>query len=93
MPAKLAKFMKNFCGGKRRGFRNPGFRIREIKGEITLLIGKPARRVEDGNHVEAGDSPARLSIGQRVEQLMEDEKADEKAALKKIAKERGNFEK
>jgi len=57
-----------------------------VKGEITLLIGK----AEDGEARGAADaSSARASIRQRVEQVMAEEKIDEKAALKKVAKERG----
>jgi 16S rRNA (cytidine1402-2'-O)-methyltransferase len=56
----------------------------EVKGEITLLIGKAEKA-----DVEAGDLPARLSIQQRIRQLMSEEKLDEKTALKKVAKERG----
>src|SRR5260370_38111129 len=54
-----------------------------VKGEITLLMGK------------AEEAPAqvfaqsRVSVRQRVEQIMAAEKGDEKAALKKAAKERG----
>jgi 16S rRNA (cytidine1402-2'-O)-methyltransferase len=59
----------------------------EIKGEITLLIGKPPD-IQD-NHVEAGGSPAVLSVARRVAQLMQEEKLDQKNALKKVAKERG----
>jgi 16S rRNA (cytidine1402-2'-O)-methyltransferase len=56
-----------------------------VKGEITLLIGK----AEEGEvRVEIGASP-RFSVRQRVEQIMGEEKVDEKAALKKVAKERG----
>jgi 16S rRNA (cytidine1402-2'-O)-methyltransferase len=54
-----------------------------VKGEITLLIGKAE---------EAGLQPAaefRVSIRQRVEQVMSEESVDEKAALKRVAKERG----
>ena len=54
-----------------------------VKGEITLLIGK----------AEEADSAASAALGvsvrQRVEQIMVEEKVDEKAALKKVAKERG----
>jgi len=68
----------------------------EIKGEITLMIGK----AEEGNvRVDAGDSPAleeqtgrpsqKLPIRQRLAEIMSEEKLDEKAALKKVAKERG----
>jgi 16S rRNA (cytidine1402-2'-O)-methyltransferase len=56
-----------------------------VKGEITLLIGKAD---EDEARVETG-TPARLTVRQRVEQIMTEEKVDEKAALKKVAKERG----
>ncbi len=54
----------------------------EVKGEITLLIAK-----EDSSEPRAA-SPE-LSIAQRVKQIMSEEQADEKAALKKVAKERG----
>ena len=52
----------------------------EVKGEITLLVGKAA---------EGQSAPCRASIRERVEQIMRQEKRDEKAALKKVAKERG----
>jgi 16S rRNA (cytidine1402-2'-O)-methyltransferase len=51
----------------------------DVKGEIVLLIG-PASPEET--------SPATVSIRDRVEQLMRDEKLDEKSALKKAAKEK-----
>jgi 16S rRNA (cytidine1402-2'-O)-methyltransferase len=57
-----------------------------VKGEITLLIGKAE---EHDARVEAGDPARRPSVRQRVEQIMAEEKVDEKAALKKVAKERG----
>jgi 16S rRNA (cytidine1402-2'-O)-methyltransferase len=53
-----------------------------VKGEITLLIGKAE---EKGVEVTAG----RTSMRQRIQQIMVEEKIDEKAALKKVAKERG----
>lgn len=52
----------------------------EMKGEIVLLIG-PAEE-------DKKSAPA-VSIRARVEQLMREEGLDEKAALKKAAKERG----
>ena len=55
-----------------------------VKGEITLLIGKAE---EDARG--AASAFVRLSVKQRVEQIMAEEKMDEKAALKKVAKERG----
>jgi len=54
----------------------------DVKGEITLLVGK----------AEAGaqkSAPVSVSVRERVEQIMADESMDEKAALKKVAKERG----
>jgi 16S rRNA (cytidine1402-2'-O)-methyltransferase len=54
-----------------------------VKGEITLLIGKAE---ETG--MRAAEA-SRVSVRQRVEQIMAEEKVDEKAALKKVAKERG----
>jgi 16S rRNA (cytidine1402-2'-O)-methyltransferase len=53
-----------------------------VKGEITLLVGKaagPGRRAA---------SPG-VSVAQRVKQIMVEEEVDEKAALKKVAKEFG----
>lgn len=56
-----------------------------VKGEITLLIGK----AEEGEaRVETG-ALARQGIRERVKQIMAEENVDEKAALKKVAKERG----
>jgi 16S rRNA (cytidine1402-2'-O)-methyltransferase len=56
-----------------------------VKGEITLLIGK----AEENNAQGAAGASLRLSVRQRVDQIMAEEKVDEKAALKKVAKERG----
>jgi len=56
-----------------------------VKGEITLLIGK----AEESEALVGTDAFVRPSVRQRVEQIMAEEKVDEKAALKKVAKERG----
>jgi 16S rRNA (cytidine1402-2'-O)-methyltransferase len=56
-----------------------------VKGEITLLIGK----AEERDARVGADAPVRPSVRHRVEQIMAEEKVDEKAALKKVAKERG----
>jgi 16S rRNA (cytidine1402-2'-O)-methyltransferase len=53
----------------------------DVKGEITLLIGKP-----DGAE-QAQPSPR--SVGRRVRELMNSDELDEKAALKQAAKEFG----
>jgi len=52
----------------------------EVKGEISLLIGK----------AEAGSEPTiRTGIRERVNEIMQSDQVDEKAALKKVAKELG----
>jgi 16S rRNA (cytidine1402-2'-O)-methyltransferase len=55
----------------------------EIKGEITLLVAK----VEESQQTLS--MPIAVTIRERVNQIIADEKLDEKAALKKVAKERG----
>ena len=52
----------------------------EVKGEITLLIGKAG---------ENESLASRISVRARVEQIMTEDKLDEKSALKKVAKEMG----
>jgi 16S rRNA (cytidine1402-2'-O)-methyltransferase len=58
----------------------------EVKGEITLLIGKAEASPA---HVGAEVSSGRIPVRQRMKQIMAEEKLDEKAALKKVAKEMG----
>jgi 16S rRNA (cytidine1402-2'-O)-methyltransferase len=53
----------------------------EVKGEITLLIAKAEE--------SADVTPARVSVAERIAQIMSEESVDEKAALKKVAKEMG----
>ncbi len=53
----------------------------EVKGEITLLIGKAT---EDQSAVHLHES-----VRERVKKIMSEQKVDEKAALKIVAKERG----
>jgi 16S rRNA (cytidine1402-2'-O)-methyltransferase len=80
---EVTKLHEEFLRG-RAGEVLENLKAREVvKGEITLLIGKAE---------EAGGQAAffpRASIRQRVEQIMAEEKLDEKTALKKVAKERG----
>src|ERR1700723_148032 len=54
----------------------------DVKGEITLLIAK----AEEGMATPASVA---ISVARRVRAIMAEEKVDEKAALKKVAKERG----
>jgi 16S rRNA (cytidine1402-2'-O)-methyltransferase len=53
----------------------------EIRGEITLLIGKA--------DVTSSPTAPRKTVAQRVQELVRDEKQDEKSALKQAAKEFG----
>ena len=53
----------------------------DIKGEITLLIGKAEEKEQK--------PAAGVNVRQRLEQIMAEEKVDEKAALKRVAKEMG----
>ncbi len=52
----------------------------EIKGEITLLIGKGE---------ESESAPRVAGVKQKLQQIMAEEQLDEKAALKKLAREMG----
>jgi 16S rRNA (cytidine1402-2'-O)-methyltransferase len=83
---EVTKLHEEFLRG-RAGEVLENLKAREaVRGEITLLIGKPE---SSDAHVSADASSARLPICQRMEQIMAEEKLDEKAALKKVAKERG----
>jgi 16S rRNA (cytidine1402-2'-O)-methyltransferase len=54
-------------------------RDREVKGEITVLIGKAV----------ASERLEALNLGERLQEIMRQQNLDEKAALKVLAKERG----
>jgi len=80
---EVTKLHEEFLRGRAREVLETLKSRGDIKGEITLLIGKPE---------ESAQKPAaasRVSVRQRVGQIMSEEKLDEKAALKKIAKEMG----
>ncbi len=80
---EVTKLHEEFLRG-RAGEVLENLKSREtVKGEITLLIG----RAQEQDVATA--AVGRQSVRQRVEQIMAEEKVDEKAALKKVAKERG----
>lgn len=82
---EVTKLHEEFLRG-RAGEVLENLKSREaVKGEITLLIGK----VEQEDAGVGTGTHARSTVRQRVEQIMAEEKVDEKAALKKVAKERG----
>jgi 16S rRNA (cytidine1402-2'-O)-methyltransferase len=83
---EVTKLHEEFLRG-RAGEVLENLKAREaVKGEITLLIG---RAEEEDMRGAADASSTRVSVRQRMEQIMTEEKLDEKAALKKVAKERG----
>src|ERR1700730_17463001 len=79
---EVTKLTEEFLRGRAREILGQ-FKARgDVKGEITLLIAK----AEEGAAPSATES---ASVAQRVREIMAKEKADEKSALKKVAKERG----
>jgi 16S rRNA (cytidine1402-2'-O)-methyltransferase len=72
------EFLRGRAGDVLQQFKSRG----NVKGEITLLIAK----AEDGAVQPASDT---LNLSKRVREIMAEDKSDEKAALKKVAKERG----
>ena len=87
---EVTKLHEEFLRG-RAGEVLENLKAREaVKGEITLLIGKAEEEDARGGAGHVGTAAlGRPSVRQRVEQLMKEENVDEKAALKKVAKERG----
>lgn len=77
---ELTKIHEEFLRGPATEVLGTLLRRGEIKGEIVLLIG-PA----------SGDTAPQsaMPIGERITQLIRDEKLEEKDALKRVAKERG----
>ncbi len=82
---EVTKLHEEFLRGRAREVLETLRSRNGVKGEITLLIGK----AETGESRASSDAPARVSIRQRVEQIVKEEEIDEKAALKQAAKERG----
>jgi 16S rRNA (cytidine1402-2'-O)-methyltransferase len=76
---ELTKVHEEFLRGT-AGEIAESIRDREVKGEITILIGKGTPGIEPAEAVD---------LGTRLQQIMRDQKVDEKAALKILAKERG----
>jgi 16S rRNA (cytidine1402-2'-O)-methyltransferase len=80
---ELTKIHEEFLHGNAGELLNAISAREEIKGEITLLVAK----VQESQQTLS--LPTTVTIRERVNQLVADEKLDEKAALKKVAKERG----
>jgi len=80
---EVTKIHEEFLRGSAGELRETLKAREAVKGEITLLIGKAEEA-----HIGTA-APGCPSIRQRVTQIMSEEKIDEKAALKKVAKQRG----
>jgi 16S rRNA (cytidine1402-2'-O)-methyltransferase len=80
---EVTKLHEEFLRGAAAGVLETLKNRHTVKGEITLLIGN-----SEPNESSAQE-PARVGVRQRLEQIMAEEKMDEKSALKKVAKERG----
>ncbi|MFB3917188.1 MAG: 16S rRNA (cytidine(1402)-2'-O)-methyltransferase [Terriglobales bacterium] len=79
---EVTKVHEEFLRGRARDVLGELKRRGEVKGEITLLIDKAD---EHDWHV----APQRMNIRERLNQLMEEQQLDDKAALKLVAKELG----
>jgi 16S rRNA (cytidine1402-2'-O)-methyltransferase len=78
---EVTKIHEEFLRGRAREVFDILKARKDIKGEITVIIGKPEEN--------APSAPARISPRERVEQIMAEENVDEKVALKRLAKEMG----
>src|SRR6266478_5533312 len=79
---EVTKIHEEFLRGRAREILEQLKSRGDVKGEITLLIAKPETQ-------DLRPETSTVSVAQRVREIMSKEKADEKAALKKVAKERG----
>ena len=78
---EVTKLHEEFIRG-RAGELAAELKNREVRGEITLLIGKA-----EAQSTAAAPGPRNLRV--RLEQIMAEQKLDEKSALKILAKEMG----
>jgi len=79
---EVTKLHEEFLRGRVRDLLYQLKERGEVKGEITLIIAKPETQ-------DLRPETSVVRIAQRVKQIMSEEQIDEKAALKKVAKERG----
>jgi 16S rRNA (cytidine1402-2'-O)-methyltransferase len=79
---EVTKFYEEFLRGPAHEVFETLKAREEVRGEITLLIGK-------ADEAEQNAATTRVSLRQRLLEVMNQEKLDEKAALKRVAKELG----
>jgi 16S rRNA (cytidine1402-2'-O)-methyltransferase len=82
---EVTKLHEEFLRGRAADLLQQLKSRREVKGEITLLIAKT--EITDAQPAAAVVSAS--AVRDRLEQMMSNDKLDEKAALKKLAKEMG----
>jgi 16S rRNA (cytidine1402-2'-O)-methyltransferase len=78
---EVTKIHEEFLRGRAEDVLRTAEQRGELKGEITLLIGKPE---ENGR-----PAAAKETVAQMVSRLMQDDSLEEKDALKRVAKELG----
>ena len=78
---EVTKIHEEFLRGRAEDVLRTAEERGELKGEITLLIGK----AEENEKAK----PARESVSQMVRRMMDQESLEEKDALKRVAKELG----
>ena len=78
---EVTKLHEEFIRGRANAVLADLKKRETVKGEMTMLIGKA--------EADAEATTVRVNVRQRLEQIMADEQIDEKAALKRVAKERG----
>jgi 16S rRNA (cytidine1402-2'-O)-methyltransferase len=77
---EVTKLHEEFLRGRAEDLLRIAEERGELKGEITLLIG----RAEENEHAQS-----RETVGTMMKRVMEEESLDEKDALKRVAKELG----
>ena len=82
---EVTKLHEEFLRGHAEGLRKQ-LKDREVRGEITLLIRAAESAAAGPVPVEM---PRRKSVRNRLEEVMQEHKLDQKAALKVVAREMG----
>jgi len=78
---EVTKIHEEFLRGRAGDVLRTAEERGELKGEITLLIGKAEENEKGGQTKE--------TVGQRIRRMMDQESMEEKEALKRVAKELG----
>jgi 16S rRNA (cytidine1402-2'-O)-methyltransferase len=82
---ELTKIHEEFLRGTVRELRSALAARGEIRGEITLLVERPARALASSG----ASAPEIETLASRVERMQSESGIDEKEALKRLARELG----